>query len=86
MRRGRRVVRQYVGAGKAGEAAAAIDRHRRMLQAAEREASAALLQHLAEQDASVVAFCDAVETVTRAFLLMAGFHRHDRGAWRRIRG
>ena len=31
-------------------------------------------------------FCEVVETLARASLLAAGYHRHHRGEWRRKRG
>jgi len=86
LRRDGRVVRLYVGAGDAGEAAAAADRDRRSTQDAEREAMRSALRRFAEVDAQVTALCDAAETAQRAILLMAGYHRHARGQWRRRRG
>lgn len=85
-RREGRVVRQYVGAGEAGEAAAAADQQRRATRDAEREAMRVALSRLAVVDAQVIALFSAAETATRAVLLMAGLHRHDRGQWRRKRG
>ncbi|MGO9207751.1 MAG: hypothetical protein ACLQBX_16480 [Candidatus Limnocylindrales bacterium] len=86
MRRDGRVIRQYVGSGEAGEAAAAADKDRRAAREAEREATRSTHSRLADVDAQVDALCDAAETAERACLLMAGYHRHDRGQWRRTRG
>jgi hypothetical protein len=85
VRRDGRVIRLYVGGGDVGEAAAAADRDRRAARDAEREAMRSTTSRLAEVDAQVDALCDAAETAQRACLLMAGYHRHDRGQWRRTR-
>jgi hypothetical protein len=86
VRRDGRVVRQYVGGGDVGEAAAAADRDRRAAGDADREAMRVTLSRLAEVDGQVDALSKVTETATRAVLLMSGYHRHDRGRWRRRRG
>ena len=85
VRRDGRVVRQYFGTGLCGEAAAAADRERGAARDAAREAMRAALNRLAQADAQVTALCQAAETAARAHLLIAGYHRHDRGRWRRRR-
>ena len=84
-RRNGRVKRLYVGAGDVGEAAAAADRDRRATRDAERESMRSTFSHLAEVDAQVAVLCEAAETAARAWLLLGGYRRHDRGAWRRRR-
>ena len=79
------VVREYVGTGRVAEAVAARDRERRVTREAQRDARRAALGRLAEADALVGVLCAAAETAARAHLLLAGYHRHDRGAWRRRR-
>jgi hypothetical protein len=81
-----RVLRQYVGGGDVGEAAAAADRERRAARDAEREARRSTISRLAEVDRQVAVLCEAAETATRACLLLGGYLRHDRGQWRRKRG
>jgi hypothetical protein len=85
LRRDGRVVRQYVGAGEAGEAAASVDQERRAARDAEREAMRSTLGRFAEADRQVAFICEAAETAARAWLLLGGYHQHDRGAWRRRR-
>jgi hypothetical protein len=80
-----RVMRQYVGAGEAGEAAAAADQERRAARNAEREAMRSTLSRLAEVDRQVAVLCEAAETAARAWPLLGGYQRHDRGQWRRRR-
>ncbi len=85
VRRDGRVARVYVGGGPIGETAAASDRERRRIRADEDAARIAHLDRLAALDAQVSAFSDAAEVVLRASFLIAGYHRHDRGSWRRRR-
>ncbi len=77
------VIREYVGL--TGELAAAADARRR----AEGQAQQAAWRHECNRMVSAIApleeFCDAVETLARASLLLAGYHRHHRGEWRRKR-
>lgn len=89
-RAGGRIVRQYIGRGRAAEAIAwhdAREREQRAARAAdrraawarERAASAALEALAGEVDGAIAA-------VAEAGLVLAGYHRHHRGAWRRRRG
>ena len=77
----------YVGAADdpAAELAAAADHLRRLgREAAARERQAEQARHQ-EVEAPLVRLCAASDVLTRAALLAAGFHRHDRGPWRRRR-
>jgi hypothetical protein len=85
VRQGGRVIRQYVGTGPHAEAVAVADRERRTNLDARRVATRSALSRVAEADARVKALCDAAETAARTALLLAGYHRHARGAWRRRR-
>ena len=84
-RRGGRPVRRYVGAAASAAAAlvAAADDLRRL----EREVAAR--ESRAERDrqqgaeAALQKLCEASDIVARAALVGAGYHRHDRGEWRR---
>lgn len=84
-RRDGRVVREYIGCGRAGKRAASADFNRRVARQAARDASREAHRRIAEPDAYVTALWDAAETAAKAVLLVAGFHRHARGAWRRRR-
>jgi hypothetical protein len=82
-----RVVREYVGAAgsPAVELAAAADGLRRLgREAAARERHAERERHR-DAEAPLLALCVRTDVLTRAALLSAGFHRHDRGQWRRRR-
>ena len=83
---GGRVVREYVGRGLVGERAAREDAMRRAARAAaaearrrDRLAARALGDLVAGLDALAVA-------LTTTTLTAAGYHRHDRGHWRKRRG
>jgi hypothetical protein len=80
-----RCVRHYVGAGAAAELAAAIDDLARV----QRQVAARALQEerdrLAAAAAPLQQLCEIGEMLSRAALLAAGFHQHDRGQWRRRR-
>jgi hypothetical protein len=82
---GGRVVREYIGAGLVGERAATEDAARRAQRAAAAEVSRSEQQRLAELDATFIAFDAALEMLTRAVLMTAGYHRHHRGEWRKRR-
>jgi hypothetical protein len=83
---GGRVVREYVGRGLVGELAAREDAARRA--ARETAAEARRRDRLtARALGDLVAGLDALaDDLTSATLAAAGYHRHDRGAWRRRRG
>ena len=77
----------YVGAAgsPAAELAAAADHLRRLgREAAARDRQAEQARHR-EAEAPLLALCERTDVLTRAALLVGGFHRHDRGQWRRRR-
>jgi hypothetical protein len=79
-----RVVREYVGVGRAGELAAAEDAQRRAERRARAEASQAERMRLEAANARLEAFCKVVDAVAGLALLNAGYRPH-RGEWRRHR-
>ena len=82
---GGRVIREYVGTGLAGELAAALDARRRAERQAEQAAWRRDLERIKSAIAPLEEFCDTVEVLARASLLLAGYHQHNRGEWRRRR-
>jgi hypothetical protein len=78
-----RVVREYVGGGMIGQFAAEADAEERAEREAEREAERRRREELAAADRAFLAWSREVDTLTAAALLVAGFHRHHRGRWRR---
>ena len=84
-RAGRRVLKEYVGAGRLAELAAAVDARERAERRAAEDAERAAMRRMDAADAEVDDLCHRVELLVRATLLAAGYHQHDRGAWRRRR-
>src|SRR5262245_25225538 len=79
------VRRRYEGAGPYPEALAALAEARRRLRVEQRDQ---LEEYRARVGPAERAFADLarrVGLVVRTVLEAAGFHRHDRGAWRRRR-
>ena len=77
----------YVGAAgsPAAELAAAADLLRRLgreVAARERHAER---ERLRGAEAPLLDLCELTDVLARAALVLAGYHRHDRGEWRRCR-
>ncbi|HZY90736.1 MAG TPA: hypothetical protein VFE78_38285 [Gemmataceae bacterium] len=86
-RAGGRPVRRYVGAAgsPAVELAATADDLRRLgreIAARERHAERERQQ---EAERSLLELCALTDVLARAALVLAGYHRHDRGEWRHRR-
>ena len=81
-----RVVREYVGGGLAGELAAQADAQVRGERATEGQAWRAERARIATADDALMDLCGLTEVVVHGALLMAGYHQHHRGEWRRSRG
>src|SRR5688572_7989115 len=85
VRRGQRVVKEYVGSGPAAELSARLDAltlERRQIERQEQVAEQARYEELEAQTVELIELTDAL---VAAALAVAGYHRHDRGAWRRRR-
>ena len=84
-RAGGRVSREYVGTGLLAELVAAEDqlhREAREQAARDRRTERECLEAL---DGPLLALDARVEALYRAALVVAGYHRHQRGDWRRRR-
>ena len=80
---GGRVVKEYIGGGLAGELAAREDETRRRKQEAERVALQGDRDAFEAAAAAHDAFARATDALVTAALVAAGYHRHDRGHWRK---
>jgi hypothetical protein len=80
-----RVVREYVGAGVVAELAAQLDALEREEREARQEARRATDAELAKMDCPLIELNMLAEGLARAALLLAGYRRHKRGAWRKTR-
>jgi hypothetical protein len=78
---GKRVVRDYFGAGPLGELAALLVGELRRA----RNRHARRAARLDDADGPFRLYHDLLDQAAAAHLLAAGFHRHDRGPWRRRR-
>ena len=82
---GGRVVREYVGTGLAAALAAELDAQERVEREARREALRATQTEWESVDARVDEVFQKTTTMTRLALVLAGYHQHHRGEWRRRR-
>jgi hypothetical protein len=82
---GGRVVRQYVGAGALGHLAALTDALERLRREEEVAAWKEEQERMEDLAAPVEELCEHAEILARATLLASGFHRHNRGEWRKRR-
>jgi len=78
-----RVVRQYIGAGIAGELAAREDAQRLAEREKRRSAWMSQKRELEAIEGLVDERRKVLMSLTGATLLRAGFHRHHRGEWRK---
>ena len=78
-----RVVKEYVGGGLVGALAAREDEERRRKRDAQRAALQADRDAFEAAEAAYDAFAWAADALMSAALVAAGYHRHDRGQWRK---
>jgi hypothetical protein len=78
-----RVVRRYVGTGPAAELAATEDALSCVERKVETETEKAKQRRHEELTAPLDELCSLTDLLLKAALLSAGYHQHDRGAWRR---
>jgi hypothetical protein len=81
-----RIVREYYGTGELGQLAADVDAIGRQARLVERDARDAERDRIAAIEDPLVEVDRAVDLAVSGELLVAGYHRHDRGPWRRRRG
>ena len=73
--------KRYIGAGEIAELVAHADETRRQSREARRAKEREELERLQTADAALEEFCKAVDTITRAVLVAAGYRNH-KGEWR----
>ena len=81
-----RVVREYVGAGRAGHIVAQLDAVERQKRQAERACERGERREVEALDAPLAELCELADLVARAALAAAGYAQHNRGEWRKRRG
>ncbi len=82
---GGRVIREYIGTGPLAELAAKLDAIEREERTVEAERRRRQQERLESADGAVDALYHSAEVLAKAALLSAGYHRHDRGEWRKRR-
>lgn len=85
VRSGGRVLREYVGCGLVGEAAARADEEERERRRDERDRQRRDHEEAEHAARAVAALAAEAEAAVERVLSAAGYHRH-RGEWRRRRG
>jgi hypothetical protein len=80
-----RVVREYVGGGILGQLAAQMDTQERRRREEEAAAWKEEQERIDALEAPIEELCEGAEVLTRATLLAAGYHRHNRAQWRKRR-
>ena len=86
VRRGGRVIKEYVGTGPVAEATAQLDEEERLRREEEAQAWKEERRRMEILEAQIEELCDAAETLSRAALVAAGYRQHNRGEWRLRRG
>ena len=85
VRRGGRVVKEYFGTGRVAELCAQLDALTLERRAIERQDRAAERDRCDALEARTLELIELTDALVAATLTVAGYHRHDRGAWRRRR-
>jgi hypothetical protein len=81
-----RVVREYVGTGALAELAAEMDALDRQRRKVEMEAWRVECERIEALESPVEELCEVTEVLAQVALYAAGYHRHNRGEWRKKRG
>lgn len=84
MRRGDRVISEYVGTGILAELAAQCEWISRMAEQKQRQEQERVLTALHKEDEETQQIIDLINAIAMAFLLVNGFHTHH-GQWRRYK-
>ncbi len=74
-----------MGGGVLGELAARLDAQERRLREEEKVSRREERERLDALVAPVEELCEAAEVIARAALIASGYHRHNRGEWRKRR-
>ncbi len=80
-----RVVREYVGGGLVGKLASQLDAIEHDKRETERGVARARQEANATLDAPLIELDELVDLLVAAALVVAGYHQHNRGQWRKRR-
>ncbi len=81
-----RVVREYIGGGRAGDLVAQMDAIDRDKRETERQCAKLERDEVAALDAPLLELNELADLLARAALAAAGYAQHNRGEWRKKRG
>lgn len=81
-----RVVREYIGGGRAGELVAQMDAIDRDKRETARMCARFEREEVERLDAALDELNELADRLARAALLAAGYVQHNRGEWRKKRG
>ncbi len=81
-----RVSREYIGKGELARAIADLDAHDRDIREAMDATQRLERESLERAQRELDALCGLTDVVAYRALEAAGYHRHNRGEWRRRRG
>jgi hypothetical protein len=85
VREGDRVRSEYVGAGETASLVALLVASERTEREVERQAWKTERGQADSEDRELAEWCDRIEALASTVMVAAGYHRHDRGEWRRKR-
>lgn len=83
---GGRVVKRYVGAGYSAQMIAELERLARQERETKAGVERAVRESLDELDALLSPLNAIADAAIAAAMVAAGYHRHNRGSWRKRRG
>ncbi|VTR92844.1 Uncharacterized protein OS=Singulisphaera acidiphila (strain ATCC BAA-1392 / DSM 18658 / VKM B-2454 / MOB10) GN=Sinac_7637 PE=4 SV=1 [Gemmata massiliana] len=81
-----RVVREYIGGGRAGELVAQMDAIARDKRETERACAKIARERVEALDAPLAELNEQADLLIQAALVAAGLRQHKRGEWRKKRG
>lgn len=79
------VIKQYCGRGGEGEAAAAVDAERRAAWATDRQEEQRRRDAYERARCQILSLHKEANLILDAAMTAIGYHRHDRGTWRKKR-
>lgn len=85
VKEGGRVIKSYIGTGVAGALAAEIDAAERVDRQRQYQRKRDLREQLEQADQVMAAVDRSITLLTKAMLLIAGYHMHRKGKWHRTR-
>ena len=80
---GGRIQREYVGNGAVGEVVARLDNIDRELRLLDAESIRQTRRQTERMDESLAGFDELADNIGRGLLIVAGYHQHNRGEWRK---